>query len=250
METTKKITIKPQNSKEGTPSVPLLGKVKELRPGIYAVLKKAEPEKEYVIICPKCGKVMFIKGQQKSRWKEACGSCQTNVWIVGKIAEEQKPVEKEEQKPVDKKEAVKEELVISSKSKKEEESSDKKEEAVPVKTHKHSIKGLSSSGKFVWGGFFKKKSYVLKVGVNYIGRTDTECPSDMMIDDEYASRRSVKVEVEKGSKGYLFKLTVVSATNPVLYNGKYLDEEHSVYINYGDIITLGNTRITFKPVSS
>lgn len=242
METTKNITIKHQVSKEETPSVPLLGKVKELRPGIYAVLKKAEPEKKYVIICPKCGKVMFIKGQQKSRWKETCGSCQTNVWIVGKIAEEQKPV--------DKKEAVKEEPVISSKSKKEEKSSDKKEEDVPVKTQKHSIKGLSSTGKFVWGGFFRKKSYVLKVGVNYIGRTDTECPSDMMIDDEYASRRSVKVEVEKGSKGYLFKLTVISATNPVLYNGKYLEEEHSVYINYGDIITLGNTRITFKPVSS
>ena len=116
METTKNITIKHQASREETPSVPLLGKVKELRPGIYAVLKKAEPEKKYVIICPKCGKVMFIKGQQKSRWKETCGSCQTNVWIVGKIAEEQKPVEKEEQKPVDKKEAVKEELVISSKS--------------------------------------------------------------------------------------------------------------------------------------
>lgn len=244
METTKNITIKHQVSKEETPSVPLLGKVKELRPGIYAVLKKAEPEKKYVIICPKCGKVMFIKGQQKSRWKETCGSCQTNVWIVGKIAEEQKSVEKEEQKP------VKEEPVISSKSKKEEKSSDKKEEDVPVKTQKHSIKGLSSTGKFVWGGFFRKKSYVLKVGVNYIGRTDTECPSDMMIDDEYASRRSVKVEVEKGSKGYLFKLTVISATNPVLYNGKYLGEEHSVYINYGDIITLGNTRITFKPVSS
>ena len=244
METTKNITIKHQVSKEETPSVPLLGKVKELRPGIYAVLKKAEPEKNYVIICPKCGKVMFIKGQQKSRWKETCGSCQTNVWIVGKIAEEQKSVEKEEQKP------VKEEPVISSKSKKEEKSSDKKEEDVPVKTQKHSIKGLSSTGKFVWGGFFRKKSYVLKVGVNYIGRTDTECPSDMMIDDEYASRRSVKVEVEKGSKGYLFKLTVISATNPVLYNGKYLEEEHSVYINYGDIITLGNTRITFKPVSS
>ena len=244
METTKNITIKHQASREETPSVPLLGKVKELRPGIYAVLKKAEPEKKYVIICPKCGKVMFIKGQQKSRWKETCGSCQTNVWIVGKIAEEQKSVEKEEQKP------VKEEPVISSKSKKEEKSSDKKEEDVPVKTQKHSIKGLSSTGKFVWGGFFRKKSYVLKVGVNYIGRTDTECPSDMMIDDEYASRRSVKVEVEKGSKGYLFKLTVISATNPVLYNGKYLGEEHSVYINYGDIITLGNTRITFKPVSS
>ena len=244
MEKNFKITISPKTSETIPSAIPVLGIVKELKPGVYAVLKKAQPNKNYTIICPKCGKVLFVKGLQKQRWKETCGTCKTKVWLVGNPSEnpKQKELKKVEPKEssVTKEQPKEEEKVVSS----------SKESAVVSKTHKIHIKGQPSTGKFVWGGFFKKKSYVLKEGANYIGRTDMECPSDMMIDDDYASRRSVKVEVEKGVKGYLFKLTVVNATNSVLYNGKSLEAEHSIYLNYGDIITLGNTKITFKPVKS
>lgn len=244
MEKSIKINLVPKATKTNTPVIPVLGKVQELKPGVYGVLKKAQPNKSYVVICPKCGKFMTVKGQQKNCWKESCKACHTSVFFVGYPAETVNPVEKKEVKKINV--PVKEE---SPKVKEEAAVPEKKSEG-RVPTHKVKMKGQRSSGKLVWGGFFRKKNYVLKEGVNTIGRTDTSCPSDVMIDDEFASRRSVKIEVEEGTKGYLFKLTVISATNPVLYNGKSLEPEHSIFLNYGDIITLGNTKITFKPVSS
>ena len=83
MEKSIKINLVPKATKTNTPVIPVLGKVQELKPGVYGVLKKAQPNKSYVVICPKCGKFMTVKGQQKNCWKESCKACHTSVFFCG-----------------------------------------------------------------------------------------------------------------------------------------------------------------------
>ncbi len=95
-------------------------------------------------------------------------------------------------------------------------------------------------------GRFKSKSYRLHPGPNTIGRHDKNCPSDVEIfDDCFVSRRSVVIDVAECDAGYKFKLTVMKAANPVLLNGRRLSSGEVIYLNYGDTIQLGNTRLNF-----
>jgi len=90
------------------------------------------------------------------------------------------------------------------------------------------------------------KSYTLHLGQNTVGRYDEELHSDIEIKgDTYASRRSVVIEVIDKQPGYLFKMTVLRAANPVMHNNKPLIVGESVYLNFGDSIKLGNTTFNF-----
>jgi FHA domain. len=107
---------------------------------------------------------------------------------------------------------------------------------------------LKYQGKLEWGRIFYKKSACLKVGSNIIGRKDYDMPSDISFDDDYMSRRSVSIDVEKDTNraGYKFKLTVINAANPVFVGSTQLYVGNSIYLNYGDTIKMGNTVMTFK----
>lgn len=101
--------------------------------------------------------------------------------------------------------------------------------------------------RLTWGGIFKRKHYdFTTLGEHYIGRIDKEVKSDVMIDDEFASRRSVVIDVMPKSGDYNYLLTVKHATNPVRVNGIAKETGESVYLNYGDTILIGNTTLTFK----
>jgi pSer/pThr/pTyr-binding forkhead associated (FHA) protein len=101
-------------------------------------------------------------------------------------------------------------------------------------------------GEFVWGGFFSRKHFALRPGSIYIGRKDEDERSDLQLTDKYVSRRSVKLDVIPSDKGYLFKMTVEHASNPVYVNSTEVAVNNSIYLNYDDVITLGKTKLVFK----
>lgn len=109
-------------------------------------------------------------------------------------------------------------------------------------------KRQTSLGQLTWGRF-PKQHYALHLGINTIGRKDPELPSDVQINDKYASRRSASIHVTHDDiKGYLFKFTVDKATNPVYVDSTEVKVGESIYLSYGQIIKLGNTALTFKKI--
>ncbi len=214
-----KLVIKPYNENQ---QFPVLGKAKELKPGVYGVKKLASVGKIYSIPCPKCDRLIIINAKAPGVFRSVCPACKTLV--IYKCSEEKEPEGQE---------AIKEKVKLSEKS--------------SVVTERVRIrKGKMINGKLVWGGLFSRKSYILHEGENYIGREDKDLPSDVSLKDDYASRRSIKIEVLPGNKGNSFKLTVENATNPILVNGQSLPVGSGVFLNFGDTIVLGNTTITFK----
>lgn len=107
----------------------------------------------------------------------------------------------------------------------------------------------ASKGKLTlvrFKGLFNK-SYSLKLGQNTIGRYDENLRCDIEIhNDAYASRRSVVIDVIEKEGGYLYRMTVLKAANPVMHNNKPLTVGEIVYLNYGDSIQLGKTKFNFE----
>ncbi len=93
------------------------------------------------------------------------------------------------------------------------------------------------------GGFFKKTTYILYKGTHFIGRWDENENSDFALKDNTVSRRSVRVDVNQSGNGLVYKMTILKATNPIYHNKKQLVEGDIVYLNYGDVLQLGNTTI-------
>lgn len=107
--------------------------------------------------------------------------------------------------------------------------------------------GSSVKGKLVLlrRGWLNK-DYHLNIGPNIIGRYDEIEMSDIGIkNDSGISRRSVRIDVVPSDAGFMFKLTVLKATNPVLHNNSRLSIGDAVSLNFGDIIVLGKTRLRF-----
>lgn len=210
------------NVNEQAPLVPVLGQAIESnkKKGFYVVKEKAAIGKLYRVVCPVCQSQLLVKAKEEKPWIERCKKCRTAIALQGKAA------------------------ACSSDN-----GNPQAETTVGEPTEKVRIqvgKGVYSSGKLVWGSLFHHKSYLLHEGNNYVGRNDSEIPSDVNIDDEYVSRRSILIEVAQAPKGYTYKLTVKKCTNPVLINGKEQAVGNSIYLNYGDTILMGNTTLTFK----
>ena len=60
------------------------------------------------------------------------------------------------------------------------------------------------------------------------------------------SRRSACIEVIRKNGESLFKFTVKRSTNPVKVNGKEIESEQCIYLNYDDSIEMGNTTFFVK----
>lgn len=210
-------------------SLPVLRKAVESTKvrGAYIMQDKAVVGRIYQMECPKCHKVLTIKAKEAKPFVETCSFCNTKTVITGCIAPKQ---EQPQPSPS--------------------QSASIETDSVHVPTEKVKMHGgkVQTTGKLVWGGFLRRKSYILREGSNYIGRHDNEIPSDVNIDDNYVSRRSILIEVAQAPKGFTYKLTVKKCTNPVLINGKEQAVGNSIYLNYGDTILVGNTTITFEPV--
>lgn len=104
-----------------------------------------------------------------------------------------------------------------------------------------------STGFLQWGGLFSRKKYVLRQGVNTIGRKDSKAPSDLQFEDPEMSRRSVCIEATPDDKGnFEFTLTIMKSLNPVKVNGKVMEEGYKLKLRNGDSLTMGKTSFTFK----
>jgi hypothetical protein len=97
--------------------------------------------------------------------------------------------------------------------------------------------------------FFFKKDFPLRIGTNIIGRADKSEPSDIQLNDETVSRRSVEIEVKVSERGgFFFHFRVLKSTNPVLVNSQRINPGNESLLNYGDIITMGRTQLRFDKI--
>lgn len=211
-----KLNIPAGGMKKAT--VPILGEVvKTKKEGIYAVKEPAIVGKQYMVICPVCGKPVLTKATEPTVFRTMHKTCNAPIIIKG--------VEKNNS------------AAAGSNGANE----------VNV-TEVEVILGKKTNAKLSWWSMTGRKAFVLRIGKNYIGRRDNELPSNLSLKDKYASARSICIDVSQTARGYTFHLTVEHATNPVLINGKEQPEGSSFDLNYGDTIKLGNTTLSFKPV--
>lgn len=200
-------------------SILLLGKTeKTAKEGIYAVKEQAVVGKQYIVICPVCGKPVLAKASGPTVVRVMHKTCNAPIIIKWVTVESQK-----------------------------DENSNQGDGGV-VLTNKNVVLGSKTNAKLSWWSFTGRKQFILRIGKNYVGRNDLGNPSNLSLKDEYVSAKSICIDVSKTVRGYTFHLTVEHATNPVLINGKDQPEGSSFDLNYGDIIKLGNTSLTFNPV--
>ena len=217
--------------------IPVLGKAELVESkGVYRITTPANINKPYAFLCPQCGKPVLLQAAKTGVKAVACKLCgvKTYIKVVDPVAE----AEKEKAKAAAAKKPAK-----PAKTKKQEE---KDEEPVKTVKVRSKDKNLRSTGMLTWGKIFRRKKFVLHEGSYLIGRKDSACPSDIEFDDEEMSRRSVLLDVIRKNDGFYYKLTVKKAMNPVLHNNKELEEQESVYLNFGDAFQLGRTVINFK----
>lgn len=85
--------------------------------------------------------------------------------------------------------------------------------------------------------------YDLDREVTVVGRQSVESPSDIsIVGDETMSRRSVAIICDQVN----YKLQVLNATNPVIFNDRKLNTGDCVYLTFGDKFVLGKTLIIFE----
>ena len=195
----------------------------------YAVPQRVPIGALCKIVCPECSFSLVEKTSKIGNYKWVCPHCNT---IVGFVVVNPEQVEEQKEQP--NQDASIEEPVGS------------KEESPKPHTKKIDNENLCNLGELAWGGFFSRKHYPLRVGTIYIGRKDEGEPSDLQLEDSYVSRRSALLEVLSSDKGFLFKLTVKHASNPVYVNSSEISVGNSIYLNYGDVLIFGKTKMTFK----
>lgn len=112
------------------------------------------------------------------------------------------------------------------------------------KTTPNSQSILKAKLQLVWGD----ESYSLHTGQNWIGRTDWEILSDVMVDDEYMSRRSAYIEVNELDNKHTCSFVLQRSTNQVTVDGKNIHAGERVRLNIGNKISMGNTVFELKAI--
>ena len=105
---------------------------------------------------------------------------------------------------------------------------------------------LEVKTQLTWG----EESFPLHSGQNWIGRTDWEITSDVMVDDEFLSRRSAFIEVNETDDVFTYSFVLQRTTNKVLINDKSVKVGERVNLEIGDKISMGNTLFELKPIES
>ncbi len=190
----------------------------EGRQHLYVVMNNVVKGGRYGVACPECHSQGVVGATATGIGKWVCPQCGCGVAfkVVEPPSEAARPAAPE--KPV----------------------------PSPKETQAFRQEDTHNIGEMVWGGLLDRKRMRLREGTLTIGRKDDDLPSDIAIDDHYASRRSATLEVTDTPDGFLFKFTVVKATNPVCVNDRRLAVGESIYLAYNDNITMGKTHLTFK----
>ncbi len=91
-----------------------------------------------------------------------------------------------------------------------------------------------------------KDRYRLSEGKTIVGRYDKDLPSDISLKgDNTISRQSIIINIEADNYGFDYKLRVVNATNIVRVNNQLVRIGEEVFLEFGDVIILGNTKLIF-----
>lgn len=248
----------------------LISDFKEVEGKGFLFAKTLRVGRIYVFECPKCGTENTVTFGKPGVKKYFCKQCE--VKFTASVKEPKKdeeqspspqPSEKPDNQPSEKTDVKPSEKVDVQPSEKPAESEkDQKAETDRV-SHtttitddghfkKNANAALVYGGRF--GGLFGKKTVKrLKFGANVVGRNDPGDPSDINIDDDYVSRRSVEITVSKipGGKDEVYKMILLrEPSNPVFVNSQQLTmNSGAIYLNYNDKITLGRTVLTLKKVN-
>lgn len=196
---------------------------------LYVIKQRAKVGELYQMVCPECGFAMVKKIIKEGRQRWDCPQCQAILGFAAVATEANQATPKAEKPKAEKAKVEKE-----------------KHEAPNKPTTKLDKSALQDMGELVWGSFFSRKHFALHPGSILIGRRDGQEPSELQLNDNYVSRRSVVLDVIPTDKGYLFKLAVRNASNPVYVNGSEILVGNSIYLNYDDVILMGKTKLTFK----
>ena len=120
---------------------------------------------------------------------------------------------------------------------------DDDEEVKPKKRHR--LRERIYLTHITWFGL-KNQRFQLYEGITTIGRYDEDDTSDIMIrGDNTMSRKSVAIIIEEEDGVFDYKLKVLNATNKVKVNDQRVKEGAEVYLDFGDIIMLGNSKFKF-----
>lgn len=91
-----------------------------------------------------------------------------------------------------------------------------------------------------------RERYLLSESRTIVGRYDEDLPSDISLKgDDTISRQSIAIYIESDEYGFDYKLKVLNATNLVKVNDKKLKVGEEVFLQFGDIIKLGKSKLIF-----
>lgn len=120
---------------------------------------------------------------------------------------------------------------------------DDDDEVKPKKRHR--LRERIYLTHITWFGL-KNQRFQLCEGTTTIGRYDEDDTSDIMIrGDDTMSRKSVAIIIEEEDGVFEYKLKVLNALNKVKVNDQRVKEGAEVYLDFGDIIMLGNSKFKF-----
>lgn len=96
--------------------------------------------------------------------------------------------------------------------------------------------------------YIGNKEFALKKGQTLIGRLASTSDADMQIptNDQYMSRRHAYIMVQETNGRIEHLLRAARPKNPIKINGKVLDQEDIVVLNWGDRLMFGHTEIVFE----
>ena len=229
-----------------------LGQAVATPQGQYAIRKPAIIGYHSYFLCPKCGRPVMFAPAKEGVLPFACKHCNTRVFVKvvtkEKIIAKLKPLQAVQEPKVNVEEPKAKANVQKPKTGESQQGKTPKpptERFVPSSGQKQNV-----NAKIVWGGLFSRKSYILRDGDNWIGRMDNEEPSDIMVKDQYMSRRSAHIQVIRQKGEMLFKFIVEHCTNSVKVNGKAIEQGQCIYLNYEDRIEMGTTTFFVKKVKT
>lgn len=108
------------------------------------------------------------------------------------------------------------------------------------------IPSLSVNARLRWGSRINRQEAKITNLTTIIGRADSEYHSDIEFADEEMSRRSVRIDAIPSLNDTVFTLTVQKSTNPVMVNGRKVENGESVQLPNGSTILLGKTTLVFR----
>lgn len=211
------------------------------------------------IICPFCkGQITICKKRETVEKSFACPACNKMLHVLFHVNENPQTyefIQEDEDGEIsmeNKKKTVYKKNVNSAafygkadRHHVHDDNSDDEEDMVSPPKRKRHFRGHVYLTHIKWFGLNNEK-YPLPEGKTIIGREDPEAPSDISIKgDSTMSRQSVAIIIEDEDGEFTFKLKVLKAANAVKVNDVQIKEGHSTYLEFGDIIIMGNTKFKF-----